>query len=109
STMIPITMRHKEHKLLFHSLKYEDELLKDYAQLFLNRFQSNLSNNDRKFMVEIWHTNQIVGMLFKVVPINEYEDEIKWKDKQNDVSGILPFLVKISSGKIQIDYLFRKM
>lgn len=103
--MIPITMRHNNHEVLFHPLKYEDVFLKDYAQLFLNRFQSNLSNNDRKFMVEIWHTNQIVGMLFKVVPINEYKDEIKWKDKQDDVFGILPFLVKISSGKIT-DRLF---
>lgn len=105
STMIPITMRHKEHKLLFHCLKYEDEFLKDYAQLFLNRFQSNLSNNYQKFIVEIWHTNQIVGMLFKVVSTKEYTEDVKWIDKQCDAFGILPFLIKISSGKIT-DKLF---
>jgi len=103
--MIPITMRHRGHRSLFQPLKYEDKVLKDYVQLFLNRFQPNLSNNDRKFIVEIWHTNQIVGMLFKVVPINDYEKETKWIDKQDDLSGILPFLIKITSGKIT-DRLF---
>ncbi|MFT3949154.1 MAG: N-6 DNA methylase [Agriterribacter sp.] len=92
-------------KKLFTPLPYKDNFLKEYAQLFLNRFQSNLSNNDRKFIVEIWHTDQIVGMLFKVVPVNEYKQDIDWKNKQNDVSGILPFLIKISSGKIT-DKLF---
>jgi hypothetical protein len=105
NVMIPISMRHQNHELLFRSLPFEDTSLQSYAQLFLNRFQSNLSNKDRKFIVEIWHTSQIVGMLFKVVFANEYESDIVWKNKQNDVSGILPFLIKISSGKIT-DRLF---
>lgn len=105
NVMIPITMKHKNRELLFHSLKFEDELLTNYAQLFLNRFQSNLSNDKRKFIVEIWHTQQIVGMLFKVISAKEFKDEIVWKNKQDDVSGILPFLIKISSGKIT-DRLF---
>jgi hypothetical protein len=105
SILIPIAMRHKKHELLFHPFKYEDNVLEDYAQLFLNRFQSNLSTKDRKFMVEIWHTKQIVGMFFKVVPINEYEGDIKWENKKDGVSKILSFLIKISSEKVT-DKLF---
>ena len=89
-----------EKAKLFETIKVDEPILRDYAQLFLNRFQSNLSNKERKFIVEIWHTNQIIGMFFKVVPVGEYEKDIKWEVKQSDASGILPFLVKISNGKI---------
>lgn len=102
---IPIQMRHKGYEKLFFSFKFKNKALEEYAQLFLNRFQSNLSNNERRFIVEIWHTNQIIGMLFKVISTNEFTEDILWKDKQNDVSGILPFSVKLSSGKIT-DQLF---
>lgn len=95
----------KEKRKLFEPIKQNEEFLRDYAQLFLNRFQSNLSNNQQKFFVEVWHTNQIIGMLFKVVPTNEYEDNIKWKDKQGDLSGMLSFLINISSERIT-DKLF---
>src|SRR5690606_10039380 len=58
-----------EKSKLFNELSFNDSYLEDYAQLFLNRFQQSLNNENRKFIVEIWHTNQIVGMLFKMVPI----------------------------------------
>ena len=44
-------------------------------------------------------------MLFKVIPASEYKEDIEWISKQNDVAGILSFLIKISSGKIT-DRLF---
>lgn len=100
-----IVGRDTDRYKLFTPLAYEGKILKEYAQLFIKRFQSNLSDKNRKFIVEIWHTNQIVGMLFKVIPANEYKSDIIWKNMQNDMSGILPFLIKISSGKIT-DRLF---
>lgn len=100
-----ITGDESSKRKLFIPLAYEDKLLTAYAQLFLNRFQANLSNNDQKFIVEIWHASQIVGMFFKVIPIEEYKENIVWVDQQNDVSGILPFLINISSSKIT-DQLF---
>lgn len=102
---IPIIMRHKHYEKLFFPIKERGKELENYAQLFIMRFQSNLSNKDRKFIIEIWHTNQIVGMFFKVVPAKEYKKDIVWINKQDDVSGILPFLIKISSSKIT-DRLF---
>ena len=102
---IPIIMRHKNYEKLFFPIKERDKELENYAQIFIKRFQYNLSNKERKFIVEIWHTNQIVGMLFKVIPANEYKNDVIWKNLQNNESGILPFLIKISSGKIT-DRLF---
>lgn len=100
-----ITGNDTDRSKLFVPLAYQDNFLEEYAQLFLNRFQSNLGNKDRKFIVEIWHTNQVVGMFFKVIPAKEYKGDIIWENKQDDVSGILPFLIKISSSKIT-DRLF---
>lgn len=101
----PVIMKHDNHERLFLPMKIRDEKLVSYAQLFIDRFQANLSNKDRKFIVEIWHNNQIVGMLFKVIPIKEYKEDIVWVNKQDDVSGVLPFLINISSSKIT-DQLF---
>jgi hypothetical protein len=97
---IPIQMRHRGYESNFASINIDSQILNDYAKLYINRFAASLSKNGEKFIVEIWHTNQIIGMFFKVVPINEYEKDIKWKDKQSDASGVLPFLIKISNGKI---------
>jgi len=96
---IPIQMRHKGYEKLLLSFKYKDKALEDYAHLFLNRFQSNLSNNDRKFIVDIWHTNQIIGMFFKVIPVSEYTDDIIWKNKQNE-SAIIKSIAKLGIEKI---------
>lgn len=102
--MIPITMRHKYHELLFRSLNFENEFLEDYAQLFLNRFQSSLNNENSRFFVEIWYTEQVVGMFFRVVPISEYKKDIEWKNVHNE-NNILSFLISISSERIT-DSLF---
>lgn len=90
---------------LFSALIFKEDLLKDYAQLYLKRFQSSLSNKDRKFIVEIWHTQQLIGMFFKVLPIKEHTTDIVWIDKQNSDWEILALLTKISSEKIT-DKLF---
>ncbi|MBE9597865.1 class I SAM-dependent DNA methyltransferase [Pedobacter sp. MC2016-24] len=90
---------------LFSYLSFEDESLNIYAQTFLNRFKSNLGNDKRKFIVEIWHTKQIIGMLFKVIPVEEYLKDIVWVNRQDQDNTILSFLIKISSEKIT-DQLF---
>lgn len=93
-----------EKSILFKDIKPEEQLLKDYAQLFLNRFQSSLSNKEQKFIVEIWHTNQIIGMFFKVIPISDYIEDIKWENKQNE-SSMVKFIAKLGVEKIT-DQLF---
>ena len=98
-----ITGNDKERENLFSVLPFKESFLEKYAKLYLNRFQVNLSNKDRKFIVEIWHTKQIIGMFFKVIPIKNYKTDIVWIDKQN--SDLLSFLIQIGSQKIT-DQLF---
>lgn len=90
---------------LFDSLIFEDKYLKDYASVFIKRFKSKLDNEKKKFIVEVWHTNQIIGMFFKMIPASEYKEPIIWKSKQNQDNEVLMELTKISSEKIT-DKLF---
>ncbi|MCL2329182.1 MAG: SAM-dependent methyltransferase [Bacteroidetes bacterium] len=76
----------------------------DYANVYLNRFKRNIDNNERKFVVRVWHTNQLLGMFFEVVPTDTPDENgIVWEnvtDKQ-----ILSLIIQLSSEKIT-DRLF---
>ena len=85
-------------------IKYKEDFLENYASVFIEHFKSKLDTNTTKFTVEIWHTNQIVGMFFKMIPTNGYTGEIIWSDKQNN-AAFLTFLFKMGIKEIT-DRLF---
>ncbi len=92
----PIILNNKiEKQAIFSSIPKDDRILLDYAQLYINRFSSSLSSENKKFIVEVWHSNQIIGMFFKSIDKKDYEEDIVIKNKQND-SDIIPFLLKLS-------------
>lgn len=99
NNIIPVQLEHIGYEKLYFPCKKNDETLKDYAQLFLSRFQANLSKNGNKFIVEIWHTEQIIGMFFKVISATEYTNDIKWENKQSK-SSIINFIAKLGTEKI---------
>jgi len=94
----------KEKEKLFSAIAFNDIILNSYASLFIERFKSQLDNSNKKFVVEIWHTKQIVGMFFKVVPSKEDKQTVTWVKKEDNAT-ILTFLSKIGSEKIT-DRLF---
>ncbi|MBN8643109.1 MAG: N-6 DNA methylase [Flavobacteriales bacterium] len=94
-----------DKKKLYSPIKLKDSILENYAQLFIKRFKTNLSNSQKKFIVEIWHTNQVIGMFFKLVDNSDYSKEIIWIDKQNQDTEVISVLTKISTEKIT-DKLF---
>jgi hypothetical protein len=98
----------KSRKALFLSLKFEDPLLTEYANLFLKRFKSKIDSEEKKFLIEIWHTDQIVGMFFKTVPAAEYSKKIIWLDKQKKDNEILLLLAKIGSERITNNLFVQK-
>jgi hypothetical protein len=86
------------------ALPERSEEIIDYANVYLNRFKGNMDNEERKFIVRVWHTNQLIGMFFEVVPIDTPEENsIIWEDADNQ--QILSLLIKLSSEKIT-DKLF---
>ena len=58
----------REKEKLFSAIAFKNTILDSYASMFIERFKSKLDNRDKKFVVEIWHTKQIIGIFFKMVP-----------------------------------------
>jgi hypothetical protein len=104
-TIIPLQMQHDGFERLLLPCKIEDEILIDYANLYINRFASNFEKTGNKFVVEIWHTNQIVGMFFTVVSDSKYKESIIWMDKQNEIGDVFKTIIDLGITKIT-DQLF---
>lgn len=93
-----------EKEKLFSPLQPNDVILNTYALLFIQQFKSKLDNIDKKFVVEIWHTKQIIGIFFRMIPLENYKQDILWVEKQNDAE-LLTFISKMGTEKIT-DKLF---
>lgn len=100
-----ITGNERNRELLFSKLRFKDDSLKKYATVFLKRFKSISEKANKRFIVEIWVTDQIIGMFFKTIAQQEYSENICWKDKRGQDISVLSFLSKLSSEKIT-DRLF---
>lgn len=83
----------------YKSVESDDSILSHYAQLYINRFAPSLRRNGKRFIVEIWHTNQIIGMFFKLIDETEYGKDIIIEDKQNE-SAIMRFFIQLGTKKI---------
>ncbi|MCL2722100.1 MAG: N-6 DNA methylase [Treponema sp.] len=103
--IIPIQMQHENYEKHFQPIQLDDIMLNDYATIFIERFKSSFISVDKQFIVEIWYTQQIIGMFFKIIPAKEYTQNIIYENKQNDESGIINFIGELSSKKIT-DKLF---
>jgi hypothetical protein len=103
--IIPIQMKHKGYEQFFLPCDIEDKILREYANLFLDRFKGSFTSINKMLIVEIWHTDQIVGMFFKVVRKSDKQKEIDWKDKKNDMDSFFQVILNLSSEKIT-DQLF---
>ncbi|MFW5871618.1 MAG: hypothetical protein ACOCUT_00780, partial [bacterium] len=94
----------KEKAQLFSSIKPDESILQDYAQLYINRFAPGFNRNGKKFVVEIWYTNQLIGMFFKIINESEFIQNIKVENRQNE-SSIIKYIAKLEVEKIT-DQLF---
>ncbi len=93
-----------EKALLFAPIDNGDPTLINYASLFINRFAKSFNSNGKIFIVKIWHTKQIIGMLFEIINEVNYKSDILFIDKQNE-SAIMNFITKLGSENIT-DQLF---
>ncbi|MCQ0110301.1 Eco57I restriction-modification methylase domain-containing protein [Zhouia amylolytica] len=96
--VIPVMMRLKGYKKAFSTLRKESQDLKDYIELFLNRFNSSFKKNNQKIISEVHLTNQLVGLFFKLVPVGEQIGSINFIKTDND--KILKALLNLGNEKI---------
>lgn len=100
----PIITKNKvELDKLFQPIHFNELYLESYAQLFIERFSPSLNTEKQQFVVEICHSNQIIGMFFKVVPKDNNQQSIVWENKAKE--KLLSRAIELSSQKIT-DKLF---
>jgi hypothetical protein len=105
--VIPFIMKHKGFEKLFQPISFDDSdsILRNYAKLFIERFASNYDSIGKKFVVEIWHTKQIIGMFFKVISKSKYKQDTIFENMENKKTNFLQKIIKLSGSKIT-DKLF---
>lgn len=63
-------------------LPYQSEVLKDYAQVFIDYFGKRFNSDGHFFEVEIIYSEQVTFMKFKVIPQpSEFKNSIQWSKK----------------------------
>jgi hypothetical protein len=106
--LIPMVMRHKNYDRIFSPCNMKDKILLEYINLFIERFKLKFIDDNKRFMVEVWYSRQIIGMFFKVIAESEYKQDVIWKDKQNEDHSILQTIIKLGVTKITDQLFVRK-
>lgn len=96
-----------EKKRVVSKIKYEDLILHEYAQIFINHFGQRFDTNGKKFEVEIVYSNYSILMKFKVNPNPSKEkNNISWT-KLGD-KELIKFLAKISYQNLSQNLFIQK-
>lgn len=103
NVVIPTLMKHKGFEQILNPLPERSQELQGYIELILNRFNDSFKKNDRKLIVEIHHTNQLIGLFFRLVPINEQTEQVNFVNTNDN--EVLQRLVTLGNEKIT-DRLF---
>jgi len=103
SCSIPVLMKHKGFEQIFKPLPEKSQELQDYIKIILNRFNDSFKKNKQILIVEIHHTNQLIGLFFKLIPIEEQIEQINYVNSNNN--EVLQRLSTLGNEKIT-DRLF---
>lgn len=101
--VIPMIMKHKGYEKIFNPLEIESNVLSKYINLFFERFNPVYKKLNQKLVVNVKHTNQIIGLFFKLTPLNSKETSINLIEEKNTI--LLEFLSSLGVEKIT-DRLF---
>ncbi len=103
---IPLIMRHRGYEQkLFSPIPFRDNLLEEYVKIFLSRFATSF--REKYLKAEIWHTGNIVGIFFKVVPNSSFDKQvIEWLEKKDE--KLLNKIVSLGTNKVTEDLFIQK-
>jgi hypothetical protein len=106
---IPVQMKSEGYEKISAPCKYQDQTITDYAEVFHNRFGEAFNGKDKQFTVEVWYSEKIIGLFFKI-ELNAKRKQTAlrrtlWIDKRDDLSGMMQSIISLSASKIT-DQLF---
>lgn len=92
---IPMAVKSKGYESIFQPIRMDDIILTNYAQIYIDRFANSFNKNGKHFIVEIHHTSQMIGMIFKVIEEKDFVGEIV--HTKNDNASLLALAMSFSS------------
>lgn len=98
SIIIPLIIRHDVESVTL-PIRKDDLMLKEYAQVYIDKFGANFNRNGHRFIAEMYYTPQYIGYYFRVIDEKDYTADIISNDNPEDL-GLMPFIIKLSSEKI---------
>ena len=101
---IPLAVKSKEYQRIFDAMPQDDKMLKDYAHVYINHFATSFNRNGKRFVVEILHSNSVIGMYFKVIDEKDFTNEIV----QRKDDTMLSIMARLSSEKITEELFAQK-
>ncbi len=109
---ISIPLIKKKFDKVFYALDFEKEkdknYLKEYAQIFISHFNNILKFDGSFFEIEVFYTDYIICLYFKVIAIpSSIPNQIIWNKKDSD-KEILDKLLRISITKNSQDLFIQK-
>lgn len=82
--VIPLIMKSIPLHILSRKLRFKDKFLSNYIDVFCSRFSKTFNKDNRSFCVEVWYSEQIIGIFFKVLHNGSKLDKnIKWIRKKD--------------------------
>ena len=102
---IPLIMHKGYERKLFSSIPFRNKALEEYINIFLSRFETSFRK--KHLRAEIWHSDNIVGIFFKVVSNNSSDQQtIEWQEKKNE--KLLNKIVSLGTEKVTEDLFIQK-
>lgn len=99
---IPLATKSRGYENVFSVIKSDDVLLKEYAQVYIDRYSNSFNRNRKRFMVDIHYSEQMIGMFFRVIDEKDFTEEILFSQTDDN---LLSLATKLSSQRIT-DRLF---
>lgn len=102
--VIPLIMKSGNYEKFSKPLKYEDDFLEGYIDVFHSRFAGVFNKKDKSFQIEVWYSEQIIGIFFNIISSNKRPaTNIQWQEKANN--DLIKKLIVLGHEKIT-DKLF---
>ena len=99
---IPLATKSRGYENVFSVIKSDDVLLKEYAQVYIDRYSNSFNRNGKRFMVDIHYSEQMIGMFFRVIDEKDFTKEILVSQTDDN---LLALAANLSSQRIT-DRLF---
>lgn len=103
--VIPIQQKQNTDLWLFHYIKKDEDILQQYASLFIDRFSESFNSIGKRFVAEIWYSEQIIGMFFKVIPVTDFKKKIVLKNTNCEENTFISKIIELGHSEIT-DKLF---